>query len=309
MHEEYATYVANIQARGLIPGEEWLPLAGKQALWLMRHYSWTILPAHRAIRDGAGGVRCTCTRGVKCPTPGKHPKREWNPRAVPGPLTAGAMVQEWERDENERANMAILTGMRSGIVVADIDPRHGGTLDALLDAGWLLETCMARSGGDGIHVYAAIPAGVTAVRSLPQYLPGIEVKADGALVIAPPSLHPSGKRYEWAPLHTPKDYAPAHLPDAVWAAIAQRPQPVTRARAATASERAAMQVGRDIGWSSEQVRAYAVAMYRRAFQKVDELGSRNCACYWLARQLQSVGFSESDMRVWVRAFGDEVRFQ
>lgn len=90
------------------------------------------------------------------------------------------------------ANIGIATGR--GLCVLDVDPRHGG--DASLrelehEHGEIL-TLTARTGGGGMHLYLA--------GELPQrvgFRPGLDLKAAGGYVIAPPSLHDSGRRYEW----------------------------------------------------------------------------------------------------------------
>ena len=49
----------------------------------------------------------------------------------------------------------------------------------------------------GRHVYFQMPE--TPVRnSAGKIAPGIDVRGDGGYVLAPPSIHPSGKRYEWS---------------------------------------------------------------------------------------------------------------
>jgi hypothetical protein len=89
------------------------------------------------------------------------------------------------------ANIAILTGHRSGgLLVLDVDPRNGGTHVGLPPTRFTITT-----GGGGKHLYYRAPQGA---EKLPkQASPGLDVKFEGGYVIAPPSLHSSGRRYEW----------------------------------------------------------------------------------------------------------------
>jgi hypothetical protein len=50
--------------------------------------------------------------------------------------------------------------------------------------------------GKGWHVYYAYPAGLRNVQADPTW-PGIDLRAEGGYVVAPPSLHVSGSVYEW----------------------------------------------------------------------------------------------------------------
>lgn len=101
----------------------------------------------------------------------------------------------WEREDPP--GIAIATGNQFGLAVLDIDPRNGGedSIELLLKDGVSLpDTPMVFTGGGGRHYYFSIPksipfSGRSAVRS------GIDLKADGGYVVAPPSLHESGKRY------------------------------------------------------------------------------------------------------------------
>lgn len=111
------------------------------------------------------------------------------------------------------ANVGIVTGAVSGLVVLDIDPKHGGdeSLAALERRhGPLPETLVARTGGGGQHRYFAHPGGV--VRNRAGLAQGIDVRGDGGYVVAPPSRHPSGGVYAWETGHGPDDRAPAPLP-------------------------------------------------------------------------------------------------
>lgn len=103
---------------------------------------------------------------------------------------------------------------KSGLVGVDVDPRNGGfeTLE-LLEAqhGKIKSNVSAFTGGGGSHDVFSNKASI----SLPGTLgKGIDLKTDGYLV-APPSIHPSGKRYEWEASSDPLEYgnAPSPLPD------------------------------------------------------------------------------------------------
>ena len=90
------------------------------------------------------------------------------------------------------ANVGIATVDR--LVVLDVDPRHGGddSLAELEDANGEIITLAVRTGGGGYHLYleGELP-------SRPAFRPGLDLKSSGGLVVAPPSLHGCGKRYEW----------------------------------------------------------------------------------------------------------------
>ncbi len=99
------------------------------------------------------------------------------------------------------ANVAIATGAKAGLVVLDVDPRHGGDESlAALEAkyGKLPSTVECLTGGGGRHLYFKYPGGTIKNATALGGWPGLDVKGDGGYVIAPPSIHPSGERYRWA---------------------------------------------------------------------------------------------------------------
>lgn len=110
-----------------------------------------------------------------------------------------AELTAWFRRWPE-ANIAVVTGEVSNLVVLDIDPAHGGE-ESLRDLanqfGPLPATLAARTGGGGRHFYFAAPANGRPVPSRVGLRPGIDVRAEGGLIITPPSVHPSGRRYVW----------------------------------------------------------------------------------------------------------------
>jgi len=112
------------------------------------------------------------------------------------------------------ASVAIVTGAVSGLLVIDIDPRHGGEESLAAwqrEHGLLLPTVEAVSGGAGRHLYFAHPGGE--LRNKVGLAPGIDLRGDGGYIVAPPSLHASGRRYTWRRSHDPDSLALAPLPD------------------------------------------------------------------------------------------------
>ena len=142
---------------------------------------------------------------------GKAPLGKLVPCGLLNATTDPDIIQQWWATEPQ-TNIGIRTGAISGLLVLDIDPRNGGDQSlAELERqyGPLPETVEALTGGGGRHLFLTYPGG-----SLPSkpFLPGIDVKADGGYVVAPPSHHPSGQRYEWKPGAGPEAKALAALP-------------------------------------------------------------------------------------------------
>ncbi|OJF09781.1 bifunctional DNA primase/polymerase [Couchioplanes caeruleus] len=81
--------------------------------------------------------------------------------------------------------LAIRTGRICNLCVLDIDPRNGGTV--LPDL--MPPTRCVRTGSGGWHLYYDHP-GVPLAAKLCGH-DGIDIKADGGYVVAPPSVHPS----------------------------------------------------------------------------------------------------------------------
>lgn len=89
-------------------------------------------------------------------------------------------VQAWY-EADPTTNLAIITG--NGLAVLDIDRRCG--------APRLPDTAIA-STGRGWHVYLRSDLGVRTQR-----FGWGELRSEGAYVVAPASVHPTGARYEW----------------------------------------------------------------------------------------------------------------
>lgn len=99
---------------------------------------------------------------------------------------------------NRDCDIAIATGAVSGIIVLDIDAKSGGlaSLDQLKEEFGhdAFYTYTVKTGGGGYHYYFKHPGYHVNLRV--GLRPGVDLRADGGYVIAPPSLHDSGTRYE-----------------------------------------------------------------------------------------------------------------
>ena len=156
------------------------------------------------IREAALGYARNRHRVL--PDIGKRPPfDEWQNRASSSP----EQIEQWWREWPD-ANVGLLCGDR--YVVLDIDPRHNG--DAALTKltakhGPLPQTATVATGGGGWHHYFAAEG--VASRVLAR---GLELRAIGEQVVAPPSIHPdSGREYVWL-ARSPLAPRPAWLPGA-----------------------------------------------------------------------------------------------
>lgn len=172
-------------------------------------YGWNVIPIHGVIVGRDGKMKCTCGK-PDCTSPGKHPT---TPHGLKNATVRKDWVAAWWK-QWPWANVAIATGQQSGLVVVDIDPRHGGS-DALDDLfvkrGSFPDTAEVMTGGGGRHFYFKHP-GVAIRNSAGKLGSGIDVRGDGGYVLAPPSAHISGGTYEWEASSEPEEVGLAAMP-------------------------------------------------------------------------------------------------
>ncbi len=112
-----------------------------------------------------------------------------------------------------------------GVVVLDVDPRNGGASELVelsRPHGGLSPTWTAWTGGGGLHSWYRAAGPLRA-----RLCDGVDLKHHAGYVVAPPSLHPSGKRYVWGnglPITDAPDWL---LP------MLRRPAPVLRSVSAS----------------------------------------------------------------------------
>jgi hypothetical protein len=126
---------------------------------------------------------------------------------------AATIVALWTATPDAEIGLACAP---SGVVVFDIDPRHGGERD---DLGDIPDTWEVETPGGGGHVYFGCADDRLQVADT--LSAGIDIKWHG-YVLAPPSLHPNGGRYCWVIGHSPADLPVASLPPELAARAADR---------------------------------------------------------------------------------------
>jgi hypothetical protein len=104
-----------------------------------------------------------------------------------------AVIQQWW-DENPDYNVAIATGRR--VFVVDVDDAEAALRELEL-ANTELPSTVESLTPRGRHIYFRTPQ-FEVRNSSGRVAPGIDVRGVGGYVIAPPSVHPSGRQYHWS---------------------------------------------------------------------------------------------------------------
>ncbi|MCI9310655.1 MAG: AAA family ATPase [Lawsonibacter sp.] len=153
--------------------------------------------------------------------------------------TDPAQIAAWW-DGTYLYNVGLATG--GGVVVLDVDINHsagkyGDETLAELEAqhGPLPETWMCLTGGGGVHYYFACDDPALTVGT--GFAPGLDYRGAGGYVVAPPSLHDSGREYEWEAAHTPANTALAPLPDWLHSLMLEGRKQAPRTRTEAAPEK------------------------------------------------------------------------
>ena len=126
---------------------------------------------------------------------GKRPLVSWTEYQSRRPMEE-EIRQWWQQYPN--ANIGVVTGKISRIVVIDLDPDKGGNESRAEIYEQASTDLIAKTGRGGYHLYYRYPEDVGHIPNRVGLLPGVDVRADGGYVVAPPSAHSSGRLYEWA---------------------------------------------------------------------------------------------------------------
>lgn len=99
-------------------------------------------------------------------------------------------IEDWWKTWPD-ANIGVVTGKISGIVVIDIDVKSGGleTLKTLK----LPTTLVSQTGSGGFHYFFKYAK----IKNSAGILQGVDIRGDGGYVVVPESIHLSGNPYKW----------------------------------------------------------------------------------------------------------------
>lgn len=136
---------------------------------------------------------------------GKHPI---TPNGLKDASSHPEVVGDW-CDAHPHANIGVATGEVSGVVVLDVDGPEGFAALAHLR----VPPTVCAETGRGKHLYFQHPR-TRIPNSAGRLGPQLDVRGDGGYIIAPPSVHPSGREYRWADGRSPWEIDPAPFPDA-----------------------------------------------------------------------------------------------
>jgi hypothetical protein len=158
-----------------------------------------VLPLYSPKFDG-DKISCSCKKGDGCPHIGKHPQYDF--------MTLRFGVTDASRDPElirfwfekwPDANLGIATGKRSNLLVLDVDGLSGAfALDEIEhEFTPLPETLIQRTGKPhGKHYLFSYPDLVSIPNSVGDIGNGLDIRSDGGYIVADPSIHKSGRRYE-----------------------------------------------------------------------------------------------------------------
>jgi len=138
-----------------------------------------------------------------CSKNGKKPITEHGYKDASRDLS---VISKWFNNNTDN-NIGVPTGKMNGITVLDVDKKYGGFYS--LEKFDVPFTPYVETGGGGRHYYFKYtPKALTGANRLG---PGLDIRNDGAYVIAPPSIHASGEKYVWRDYDLPFAEAPDWL--------------------------------------------------------------------------------------------------
>lgn len=151
------------------------------------------------MKERDGQLGCSCYKAHECRAAGKHPIfRGWQTVATNDTYLVRRWWEAWPL-----ANIGLVMGGPERLVTIDIDGNEGReSLETLQrEHGALPPTLIQVTGRDtgGEHRLYRVPESLNlyAIRNRCRLAAGIDVRSEGGLIVAAPSIHPSGRSYRW----------------------------------------------------------------------------------------------------------------
>lgn len=160
---------------------------------------WRCIPLHFA-RDYGATPTCSCLKRKTCRTVGKHPTiSDWRRVAT----TDEDLIRAWWRTW-PIGNIGVLMGGTARLLALDIDGAAGRESLAKLEEQFsVLPTTLTQTtgrGDSGQHLIFTVPTAlgdVDYVRNRVKIADGIDLRSEGGLIVAAPSVHSTGASYRW----------------------------------------------------------------------------------------------------------------
>ena len=170
---------------------------------------WHLIQLHGVVSPEV----CTCWKGKDCGTPGKHPvQKEWQQHATTDP----EVIEGWF--ESGQPNVGLVMGPKSGVIDVELDGDEARQAwnDLKLGEIWT-PTYTSGRGPHRLFKWSSDLPSKNVAKPL-----GIEIRignAGGVQSVLPPSLHHTGRRYEWVDGLGPDDVELAPLPERLLALL------------------------------------------------------------------------------------------
>lgn len=158
---------------------------------------WRVI-ALNYLRQINGVDGCSCFKHAECKAIAKHPMfPKWREIATTDP----AKIKLWWK-HHPRANIGVLTGGQAGLMVLDVDGDEGRASLAQIEAAHeplpvTLGQSTGRAAGGTHYLFRVDPMYADWIRTRARLAPGLDIRAEGGMIVAAPSLHRSGTRYAW----------------------------------------------------------------------------------------------------------------
>jgi len=165
-----------------------------------RYYAslgFSVIPVHTV---GDNGV-CSCHKKDQCHSAGKHPAINWQ-RYTQKQADDDTLCM-WFEDSEDLYGVGLVTGSISGnIFVVDVDVGEGKSGIETLDNVQMAHddlpiTATAITGSGGKHLFFRAPEGMVIGTDKNVLGQGVDVRGEGGFVVAAPSKHVSGNRYQY----------------------------------------------------------------------------------------------------------------
>lgn len=183
---------------------------------------WAVLPVWWPSYAGV----CACPEGKNCGPVAKHPISF---HGCKDSTTDEGEIRKWW-GQHPNANIGITTGEPSGFSVLDIDEAHDGgrSMQMLMRRhGRPDPTLVSLTGGGGRHILWQWHKSHKCSQNL---YPGIDVRSTGGYILAPPSLHASGARYEWHEMGHPRNAKLSEAPRWAWPILSGKLNGISRGK-------------------------------------------------------------------------------